>query len=357
MRRVSQLLILLVPGLWAGAWSARAAERYFDFSGAKLNELPPGFRSTVSGQGKPGEWKVIEDESVPPAAPAGAKATVTTRHPVLAQLARDTTDEHFPLLIFDGETFGDFALTTHFKIVDGAAEQMAGVAFRIQDEKNYYVARASALGHSFRVYRVVQGERMPPVGADIQIRTNAWHELTVDCQGNEIRCRLDGQQVLPAIKTDNEMPEGKVGFWTKSDSVSYFGDTRIVYTPRETLAVLLVRQALEKYPRLLGLRIYGVTGRRKELHVVASKDSSDLGGAATDVERDVVARDIPYCGRGKKETLVTLPLHDRNGEAVAAVRVALQSFPGQTEQAALARATPIVKEMEGRVRSARDLTD
>jgi len=48
-------------------------------------------------------------------------------------------------------------------------------------------------------------------------------------------------------------------------------------------------------------------------------------------------------------------LHDRNGEAVAAVRIVLQPFPGQTEQAALARATPIVKEMERRVRSAKDL--
>lgn len=349
--------VLVCLGVVASAWSLRAAERYFDFSGAKLNEAPPGFRSAVSGDGKPGEWKVIEDESFETTAPPGAKASVTTRHPVLAQLSRDKTDERFPILIYEGETFGDFTLTTHFKTVDGTVEQMAGIAFRIQDEKNYYVARASSLGNSFRVYRVVNGERAPPVGKEIEISKNVWHELTVDCQGNEIRCRLDGQQVLPAIKTDNSMPEGKVGFWTKSDSVSYFGDTRIVYTPQETLATLLVRQALKQYPRLMGLKIFAATSRRKELHVVASNDAADLGRAATEVEQDVVARDVVYCGRGKKETLVTLPLHDRNGEAIAAVRVVLQPFPGQTEQAALARATPIVKGLEGRVRSARDLTE
>jgi hypothetical protein len=48
-------------------------------------------------------------------------------------------------------------------------------------------------------------------------------------------------------------------------------------------------------------------------------------------------------------------LHDRNGEIAAAVRVILQSFPGQTEKNAVARAQPIVKEMENRVRTAKDL--
>ena len=53
---------------------------------------------------------------------------------------------------------------------------------------------------------------------------------------------------------------------------------------------------------------------------------------------------------------MTLPLHDRNGDAIAAARFVLSSFPGQTEQTALARARPILKEMESRVRSAKDLT-
>ena len=39
-----------------------AAERRFDFSDVGENQTPPGFRSTVAGQGKPGDWKVILDE-------------------------------------------------------------------------------------------------------------------------------------------------------------------------------------------------------------------------------------------------------------------------------------------------------
>ena len=336
------------------AGSLGAAERYFDFSGARLNEPPPGFRSTVSGEGRPGEWKVIEDVARPSPVPPAVKSSLSTSHPVLAQLSRDKTDEHFPLLIFEGETFGDFTLTTRLKTVDGAVEQMAGVAFRIQDEQNYYVARASSLGNTFRFYKFVQGIRSTPVGPDIEIPKGVWQELRVECQGNQIRCFFNGKQAIPDI-TDSSFTEGKVGFWTKSDSISYFADTQIVYTPKETLAAVLLSQTLKKYPRLLGLKIFAATGNRRELCVVASADAGELGRPATKVEKDVVARDVAYCGRGKKETLVTLPLHDRNGEAIAAVRIVLEPYPGQTEQAAMARAAPIVKEMESRVRSAKDL--
>ena len=349
LRFISSVIVVLAP------WQLGAAECHFDFSGARLNEPPPGFRSTVSGQGEPGQWKVIEDQAGPSIAPPDAKLSVTTRHQVLAQLSRDATDEHFPLLIFEGETFGDFTLATRLKTVDGTVEQMAGIAFRIQDEKNYYVARASSLGNTFRFYKFVQGTRSTPVGPEIAVAKGVWHELRIECKGNQIRCFLNGAQVIPDI-TDSSFTEGQVGFWTKSDSVSYFSDTSIVYTPKETLAAALVRQMLKKYPRLLGLKIFATTINRKELHVVASEDAQELGRPATKVEQDVVARDVVYCGRTKKKTLVTLPLHDRNGEAIAAVRVVLQLFPGQTEQAALARATPIVKQMESRVRSATDLT-
>jgi hypothetical protein len=50
-----------------------------------------------------------------------------------------------------------------------------------------------------------------------------------------------------------------------------------------------------------------------------------------------------------------MPLHDSNGDTIAAVRVIMKPFPGQTEKNAIARAMPIVKEMEPRVQKAKDL--
>jgi hypothetical protein len=258
------------------------------------------------------------------------------------------------MLIFEGETFTDFTLTTRFKTVAGVVEQMAGIAFRLLDEKNYYVVRASSLGNSFRFYKVVDGGRYSVVGPDLEVPKGIWHELTVECKGSEIHCLLDGRQVIPTI-TDSSFAEGKIGFWTKSDSVTYFADTRIVYTPKETLAKKLMRQVMMKHPRLIGLRIYATTDKSSELRVIASSDEGDMDQPAGKYEQDVAARDVMYYGKDDGQAIVSLPLHDRNGDVVAVVRVVLKAFLGQTEENAVARAKPIVREMERRVRTARDL--
>jgi hypothetical protein len=337
------------------AFAARAAEKKFDFGEYPPEQTPPGFRSTLAGQGRPGEWKVIMDEVPPVLAPLTANAPAVTKRAVLAQLSRDDTDERFPILIYDGESFGDFTFKTRFKTVSGAVEQMAGIAFRMQDEKNYYVVRASSLGNTFRFYKVVNGERGPLIGPDkVEISKGAWHELTVECKGNQIRCSLNGKELIPPL-TDSSFSSGKIGFWTKSDSISYFCAAVVAYTPKENLAQVLVRDAVKKYPRLLDLKIYALTPGQREPRVIAGKNEKDIGQPGGQPEQDVIARGTLYYGKGKQSVTVTMPLRDRNGEPAAAAVVTMKSFPGQTEQNAIVRATPIVKEMQARIPTLHDL--
>src|SRR2546425_4861227 len=225
-----------------------AAERILDFSDARLNEAPPGFRSTVTGSGKPGDWRIILDDAPSLLPPISPKAMVMSKRPVLAQLSRDATDEHFPLLIWEEERVGDFALSARFKLVEGQEEQMVGIAFRIQDERNYYYVRASGLGNTFNFFKIVDGVRGPAIGAKVEISKGVWHELALECKGAQIRAWLDGREIFPPLG-DKSFNEGKIGFWTKSDSVSYFTDIKLTYTPKVTLAQMLVRDALKNYPR------------------------------------------------------------------------------------------------------------
>lgn len=335
--------------------AAGAAERYLDFSNAKPNELPAGFRSAVGGTGKPGDWKIILEDA-PSLMPANfPKSASLSKRPVLAQLSRDKTDEHFPLLIWEEEALGDFTLSTRFKLVDGQEEQMAGLAFRIQDEKNYYYVRASALGNTFNFFKIVDGARSAPIGVKVEISKGVWHEMAVECKGSQIRAWLDGHEAFPALG-DKSFSEGKIGFWTKSDSVSYFTDVKVTYTPRVTLAQILVRDALRKYPRLLGLNIVAASTNRPTPQIIASTNAKDVGVPAREEELNVIGRSAIYYAKDDGKVLVTMPLHDGNGETVAAVKVVMKSFPGQTEKNALARALPIIKEMEARVRSLNDLT-
>jgi hypothetical protein len=347
-----------VPLLWALAvlaLPAAAAERKFDFGDVRENQTPPGFRSAVTGQGKPGDWKIVMDDvpSLLPALTPGAPGVA--KKPVLAQLAQDATDEHFPLLIYEGDTMGDFTLTTQFKTVKGVTEQMAGMAFRVQNETNYYVVRASSLGNTFRFYKVLNGERGPVVGPEVPIPSGVWHELIVECKGNQIRCLLDGKELITATDKVNPFLSGKIAFWTKSDSVSYFADTRIVYTPHEAPAQALVRAMLKKYPKLLGLQVYVLGSDPKSTRLVASKSTNEVGRVGGKVEPDVIAVGNTYFGKEKDSVSVVLPLRDRNGDPMAAVRVIMKSFAGQTEQTAYARAMPIIRDMQSRVTSLQDL--
>ncbi len=344
--------------LWAivlFAGTALAAEKIFDFTDSKLNEPPAGFTSVVGGGGKLGDWKIIMDESPSQFPPISPNAPAESKRPVLAQLSRDTTDEHFPMLIYDGAVFGDFTLATRFKIVDGKEEQMAGVAFRIQDEKNYYYVRASSLGKSFVFYKIVDGVRSLPIGAKLEIPKGVWHDLRIECKGTQIRLILNGQEPIPALG-DKTFASGRIGFWTKSDSVSYFTDTKITYTPKEIFAQVLVRDALKRYPRLQGLKIFAAATNQPQPHLIASTDPKEIGRVAQKVEADVITRSVIYHGKENDLVLVTLPLHDSNGDSVAAIKVIMKSFPGQTEKNAIARALPIVKQMEERVHSLSDLT-
>lgn len=349
-----QFLLLALLALLAVGWRAAAAERVFDFRTMPENQPPPGLRSALAGQGQPGEWKVILDDVPPTLAPLTPSAPVVTKRAVLAQLAQDPTDERFPLLIDDGDVFTDFTLTTRFKIVRGTAEQMAGIAFRLQDEKNFYVIRASALGHNVRFYKVVNGERSAPIGPELPMTTNAWEELTIDCKGNQIRCRLNGAEIFPTLE-DNTFMRGKIAFWTKSDSVSYFTDTRISYVPQVMPARVMVRDILKEYPRLVGVKVFARTGQPATLQVIASSDGKEVGQPGGPNEQDVLGQGVIFCGKGDETVAVLMPLRDRNGDVIAAVRVTMKSFPGQTEQNAIARARPIVRHFQERVQRAQDL--
>jgi hypothetical protein len=333
-----------------------AAEKTLDFSGATENQTPAGFRSAVTGQGKPGDWRIIMDDVAPMLAPLTTRAPVVTKRAVLAQLAQDPTDEHFPVLIYEDETFGDFKLTTRFKTMRGTAEQMAGIAFRIQNETNYYVVRASSLGNTFKFYKVVNGQRGNIIGPEIPIPSGVWHELTVECKGSEIRCQLDGKAPIPPL-TDLSFTSGKIGFWTKSDSVSYFTDTKVVYTPREPPAQKLVRDLAKKYPRLVGLRVYVPDQAKQATRMIASKDEKELGRPGGKTEQNVIHDAQTYYGTEKDSVSVIMPLRDRNGEAIAAARVVMKSFAGQTEENAIIRAAPIVKELQAHVQALEDLVE
>jgi hypothetical protein len=190
---------------------AQSGQRTWNFDKDTPGKAPEGFTSALTGQGTVGQW-VVTQEATAPSAPN-----------VLAQTSRDNTDYRFPLAIAEGTSYKDLALSVKFKAISGTVDQGAGLLFRLKDKDNYYIVRANALENNFRLYHVVNGRRSQFAGANFKVSSQAWHEIKVEARGEEFKCYYDGQLKFTA-KDGTFKDAGKVGLWTKADSVIYFDD-------------------------------------------------------------------------------------------------------------------------------------
>ncbi len=210
---ISGLLVICAVLLLGSSLMGRAqsGQRIWNFDKDTPGKPPEGFTSALTGQGTVGQW-VVTQEATAPSAPN-----------VLAQTSPDKTDYRFPLAIAEGTSYKDLALSVKFKAISGTVDQGAGLLFRLKDKDNYYVVRANALENNFRLYHVVNGRRIQFAGANFKVSSQAWHEIKVEARGEEFKCYYDGQLKFTA-KDGTFKEAGKVGLWTKADSVIYFDD-------------------------------------------------------------------------------------------------------------------------------------
>jgi hypothetical protein len=205
--RPPQLIALLLAA--GGVAGAQEAVKTWDFQGDKVDEAPAGFSFGKTGQGRPGKWVVRVD----PSAPAGDH--------VLAQVDTDDTDDRFPVAVADAPVVKDLRLEVRCKQISGKTDQACGLVFRYQDENNYYVTRANALEDNVRLYHVVKGKRRQFAGWDGKVARQTWHTLAVEAHGDHFQVVFDGKPVIDA-KDETFKQAGKVGLWTKADSVTHF---------------------------------------------------------------------------------------------------------------------------------------
>ena len=214
--RANRILTLILVGV--GVAAAQDSAKTWDFQGDKVDEAPAGFSFGKTGQGRPGKWVVRTD----PSAPAGDH--------VLAQVDTDDTDYRFPVAVADAPALKDLRLDVRCRQVSGKTDQACGLVFRYQDENNYYVTRANALEDNVRLYHVVKGRRREFAAWDGKVATQTWHTLAVEVRGDRFQVFFDGKPVMDA-KDDTFKDAGKVGLWTKADSVAHFDALSVKLLP------------------------------------------------------------------------------------------------------------------------------
>jgi hypothetical protein len=176
-----------------------------------VGAAPAKFSFGRTGSGALGRWVVRAE----PGAPSGAN--------VLAQLDADDTDFRFPIAALDAPVLRDVRTSVRCKMISGRVDQACGLVARYRDENNYYITRANALENNIRLYTVQGGRRHQLASWAGQVTLNVWHDYRLDVKGDHIEVYWNGQRVLDAHDTTFGEP-GRVGVWTKADSITYFDD-------------------------------------------------------------------------------------------------------------------------------------
>ena len=129
----------------------------------------------------------------------------------------------FPIAAVRGiDNFSDGVLRVRFKLVGGESDQTAGLAFGITPNREYHYARYNTKDGNVALWQFVNGDRRRILDGTEhqQLPLNTWHELRVEIRGARVTAsvndRLRLEHTLPAPVA------GRVGFWTKRDSISAF---------------------------------------------------------------------------------------------------------------------------------------
>lgn len=187
---------------------AEPARTYrWSFDDAAAGALPADFISVL------GDWKV-EGDPTAPSAPNVLRQSGSFKNP------------DFPRVIVRGLTFGDLTLRVRCRLERGDIDRACGLVFRAKDSDNYYVTRANALEDNVRLYRVVAGDRQQFAGADLKVTSGEWHTLEMTARGSKFQVSWNGRVVIDA--SDATFTTGKIGLWTKADSVTAFDDLEAV---------------------------------------------------------------------------------------------------------------------------------
>ena len=200
--------VVILAALAAGAAPART----WTFEQDPPGRPPAGFSYGLTARlGKPGRWVVTPVEG-------GGK--------VLAQIDKDDTNARYPIAVADAPSLANVRLSVRCKPISGEVDQACGLVFRYRDENNYYVTRANVLEDNVRLYHVKDGKRKQFATWDGKVTPGAWHTLVAEARGDVLRVFWNGKKVIEARDTTFVQP-GKVGVWTKADSVTYFDDLEV----------------------------------------------------------------------------------------------------------------------------------
>jgi hypothetical protein len=132
---------------------------------------------------------------------------------------------YFPYAVAkDISDFQNGEISIRFKIVAGQLDECAGILFNLKPNGDYLTVRFNGMEDNVVLWTFNKGTRkfVKRGSPNVPLAKNQWHTLQISVQGTNLQASLNGQHLLDF--TLAEPVSGRVGVWSKTDSVSYFDD-------------------------------------------------------------------------------------------------------------------------------------
>src|SRR5260370_39967527 len=210
---------------------ASGSQKVFDFSGETVGAEPKSMTPVV------GVWLVAQDgnnkvlmvdgsrwKQGQPAANIADKARALYGERYAEFLDNVQSFAYYPYAVAkDIDDFREGEISMRFKPLAGRIDQGAGILFNLKPNGDYLIVRANALENNLVLFQFKNGKRSPVKWIrNTPTATQKWHTLKVRITGKKVEGFLDEKLLL-----EHELPEavfGRVGGWSKADSVVYMDD-------------------------------------------------------------------------------------------------------------------------------------
>jgi hypothetical protein len=149
------------------------------------------------------------------------------------------------------------------------------------------------------------------------VTSQEWHEIKVEARGGEFKCYYDGQLKFSA-KDSTFKDAGKIGLWTKADSVIYFDDLAVkelrgfALAPpsREIYAQQLVDDLAVRHPELVRTTLHVTPPNKSDNIIIACNVAEKIGQKSDPEDLKAMETGLPVVLREGEDFDVTIPLHN-----------------------------------------------
>ena len=218
---------LLIAAL---AVSAFAASVHIDVAKEKAGSEPSSFVPVV------GNWVVVDSggknvlmvdgRQWKKGQPAGgladkARLIYGSRHEEFIDNVRAFA--YYPYAVAQGiDDFHNGEISMRFQIIDGQLDQCAGILFNLKPNGDYLTVRFNGKEDNLVLWTFNKGKRsfVKRGSEDMPLALKKWHDMKIAIHGTKLEGYLNGKLLLEY--TLAEPVSGKIGVWSKTDSVSYF---------------------------------------------------------------------------------------------------------------------------------------